>query len=592
VSRAPCAVEVARGRVGAARTYTVDPARCSVCHLTCGEPACGLVHDPAFALVRAGKRVDLRPGVLQGGLAPCSAGCPANLCIPGFIASFQAGDVASAYRIIRGSLPLPSVLSRICPRFCEQGCSEGIGIAINDLKRVVVDLATGSDRRAALEALRADRPATGKRVAIVGAGPAGLAAANDLALAGHSVTILEASDGAGGLLARAIPHFRLPPEVLERDVEDILALGVQVRTGQRLGRDFTLESLLEGGYDAVLLAMGAGKGRRLGIEGEDARGVHDVIDMLGRVSRGERPRLGQRVLVVGGGDSAVDGARTALRLGAREVRILYRRTRGEMPAGSHEVARALDEGVLVNDQVLPVRVLVSDGAVRGLACLRTRPGEPDEDGRRRPVAIESSEFEIPADAVIVATGQGPAEHPPGVAATGDGFIDVDHLTGATSDPRVFAAGDAVLGPATVIGAVATGRTAARAIHCRLTGEPAPVEPLFRGPGDASHAALLVPEEQGGAPRLAAPALDAVRARSSFEEVATGASLDQALAEAGRCMGCATCARCDACITTFGCPAFLRDASGAIQIDPAMCNGCGVCALLCPNGAIVPAEQVP
>lgn len=588
VCRAPCPVHEARRGGLPEVVYAVDHKRCSTCHVTCGQAACGLAADPALARLRAHKRIVQRPDGTAEGLAPCTAGCPANLCIQGFLASFQSGNLREAYRIIRESLPLPSVLSRVCPRFCEHDCVRGRAdgaVAINDVKRVICDLVDDGDRSAVREALRGDTPASGKRVAVIGAGPAGLAAANDLALLGHEVTIFEATDRAGGLLAWAIPTFRLPRSVIQQDVDDILALDVDLRTGQALGKDFTIEGLLDDGFDAVFLGLGAGKGFRLGVEGDDAQGVIDVIELLREYAAGGKPEVGKRVLVIGGGDAAMDGARTALRLGASEVKVLYRRTLEEMGASAHEVVRARAEGVAIEPQVMPARVLVQSGKVTGLACLRTEQGEPDEDGRHRPVPIDSSRFEVPADTILVAIGQEPHAYPDGIEQTTDGYIDVDHLGNVTSNHRVFAAGDAVLGPSTVVGAIEGGRTAARAIHMKISGDELPDTPLFRH--DASSAGEFLPEDLDEILRLVAPALDPSAARQAFGEVETGASRQEALLEASRCLGCGTCARCEACISTFGCPAFYRDADGLIQIDPKLCNGCGVCALMCPNGAIVP-----
>jgi indolepyruvate ferredoxin oxidoreductase alpha subunit len=589
VCRAPCPVHEARTKGAPEIVYEIDHSKCSTCHLTCSEAFCGLPAAREVALDRARRRVLGRPSGTADGLAPCTAGCPANLCIQGFLTSFQTGNLRDAYRIIRESLPLPSVLSRICPRFCEHDCVRGRAdgaVAINDVKRVICDLVTEEDRRAAREYLRGDARPSGKRVAVIGAGPAGLAAANDLAILGHEVTIFEATDRAGGLLAWAIPEFRLPRDVLRRDVDDILALGAELRTGQALGADLSIAGLLDDGYDAVFLGLGAGRGHRLAIDGDDAEGVVDVIDLLRSYTAGENPRVGRRVLVIGGGDAAIDGARAALRLGAGEVRIVYRRTAEEMPAGPHEVQRAQREGVVIETQVMPERVITRDAKVAGLACLRTTQGQEDEDGRRRPVPAQGSGFELVADTIIAAIGQEPGAYPEEIGRSSDGYIDVEHLTNATSDPRVFAAGDAVLGPSTVIGAVAGARTAARSIHMMLTGGEMPDAPMFRSEG--SDAAEFLPEDLDEILRLAAPALDPSAARQSFDEVETGASRSEALLEASRCLGCGVCARCDACITTFGCPAFYRGTDGLIRIDPALCNGCGVCALLCPNSAIAPA----
>jgi indolepyruvate ferredoxin oxidoreductase alpha subunit len=601
VSRAPCPVHEARTSGPSGVRYVVDPDRCRVCHITgeCGA-ACEMAPERGLALVRAHKRVTMHPSGSAAGMAPCSASCPVNLCIPGFLAAYQAGDVEGAYAIIRRDLPLPSVVARVCPRPCEEACvrrqAEG-AVAVNDVKRTVTDLVDDEQRASVRRTLLEGVTPSGRRVAVVGAGPAGLAAANDLALAGHEVTVLEATDSAGGLLAWAIPEFRLPRDVLEADVEDVLALGPQLRTNSVLGSDFTVESLLAEGFDAVFLAMGAGPGRPLRIEGEDAENVLDVIDLLRRVARGEDPRLGRRVVVVGGGDAAVDAARTCLRLGAQAVAIVYRRTLEDMPAAPHEVRRAREEGVFVEQCLMPVEVLVEDGRARGLVCRRTVMGPADETGRPRPVPVDGSDFEMDADTVIVATGQRGVDAAElgltsAVAVQARGRVVVHPVTAATGLERVFAGGDAALGPGTVVGAIASGRAAAHSIDGMLRGEAPAAGPLFRGPEDAADAGGYVSGVLERVERIDPPRLGSEETRAGFAEVERGAPAEAARTEAGRCLGCGSCGRCEACIVAFGCPAFYRDDRGRILIDEVLCTGCGVCAQMCPSGAIVAVEAEP
>ncbi len=383
------------------------------------------------------------------------------------------------------------------------------------------------------------------------------------------------------MLSWAIPSFRLPRAVVEADVADVLALGPTLVTGRALGRDFSTESLLADGFDAVFLGIGAGRGRRLGIESEGSDQVIQVLDLLARVSSGERPSLGSRVIVLGGGDSAVDGARTALRLGASDVRILYRRARPDMPASGHEVERAIAEGVVLEDRVAPVRVVARDGRVSALLAAATSPGEPDSSGRARPALVPGSEREIPADTILVAVGQ-----------AGDSMGEAGPGCGATAEPWVFAGGDAVLGPSTVVRAIASGRAAARSIHRMLSGIPGLEAPFFEGPESASDASSYVTPDLERVPRLVPPSLAAHDARRSWDEAEMGSPRPESVREAGRCLGCASCARCEACISTFGCPAFFRDARGRIRIDPVLCWGCGVCAALCPDGAIRRVDRRP
>lgn len=601
VSRAPCPVHEARTKGRPERYYRIEQDRCSVCHLTgqC-DAACHMGPQRSLSLLRAGKRTRARPAGTASGPAPCTASCPVNLCIQGFLGSFEVGEIREAYRIIREELPLPRVVSRVCPRPCESACVrerlDG-AVAINDVKRTITDMVTGEDREAVRELLLQNTQKSGRKVAVVGAGPAGLAAASDLAVAGHDVTIFEASDRAGGLLSWAIPAFRLPSEVIEDDVGDVLALGPRLQTGRALGRDFTLQDLLDQGHEAVFLGVGAGAGWRLGMEGEDAQGVYDVIDLLRRVRAGERPSVGPKAVVIGGGDSAVDGARTALRLGAEAVAILYRRTRREMGASDHEIRIAASEGVLVEQKVVPVEVLVDGGKVRGLVCRRTRMGDPDESGRPRPLPVQGSEFEMVADTVIVATGQrGVDARQLGlgdlVQVTPEGRIQVDPITGATSHPSVFAGGDGATGPSTVVQSIASGRTAARAMDCLLRGDPLPTTARFATASEASDASSYVVDDPQTVERMETDRLDPGRAVRGFDEVEKGADEDRSVREASRCFACATCGRCDTCIVAFGCPAFYRDETGSIRIDPVLCTGCGVCATICPNGAIVAVEDSP
>jgi heterodisulfide reductase subunit A2 len=480
--------------------------------------------------------------------APCTNACPAGINVQGYIQLIKLGKYDEALRLIMERLPLPGVLGRVCPHFCEDRCRRAetdSAVAIRLLKRFAADHADPS---------RWEKPAVREReerVAVVGSGPAGLSAAYYLRLDGFQVTLFEALDRLGGMLRVGIPDYRLPSHVLDREIDHILGLGVEVRTGKALGRDFTLDSLKDQGYGAVFLAVGAHRDLSLGIAGEDTPGVLKAVDFLRRANLKEPVELGSRVAVVGGGNVAVDAARVARRLGVLEATIVYRRSEAEMPAYPEEVDGARDEGVRILCLKAPVGVKAENGRVAGLECIETRLGPPDAGGRRRPEPVEGSEHVIPADTVITAIGQtvdnrwNRAEA--GLQWTGRGTIRVTPGNMQTSLPFVFAAGDAVSGPASVVEAVAAGRTAARGICLYLEGGDMekgraeeeegysgrdwnPVPPGLT-PEARAEPSLLPPEERA----------------AGFAEVEGPLDEDSARAEAGRCLNCGVCSECMECV---------------------------------------------
>jgi glutamate synthase (NADPH/NADH) small chain len=414
---------------------------------------------------------------------PCIEGCPVRVRIDQFIPLVASGDLAGAARILAADNALPAVCGRVCPQEtqCEELCvlgRKGLPVAIGALERYVAGWAREHDAGP-----QAPAAPTGHRIAVVGAGPAGLTCASDLARLGHEVTIFEALHEPGGVLAYGIPRFRLPRDIVASEIRGLTDLGVEIVTDAVIGMAESIDDLLAGGYDAVFLGVGAGLPRFLDIPGEDLVGVYSANEFLTRVNlmkahqaRAATPVIdleGVRVAVFGGGNTAVDAARTAVRLGAAEVAMLYRRTCDEMPARVEEIEHALEEGVLLTEQVAPVELTGTDGRLEGVRLLRMAPGDPDESGRRRPVEIPGSEFDLPVDLAVVAIGNAP--NPILRRTTADlehtrwGTLVVDPDTGETRKPGVWAGGDIVTGGATVILAMGAGRRAAAAIHARLCG---------------------------------------------------------------------------------------------------------------------------
>ena len=423
---------------------------------------------------------------------PCVAGCPVNIHIPAFIDKVRQGDFEAAYQIISASSALPAVCGRVCPQEnqCEKRCVRGIKgepVGIGRLERFVADWHN--------EHITAspERPApNGHRVAVVGSGPAGLSCAGELARKGYAVTVFEALHTPGGVLVYGIPEFRLPKAIVRREVETLKALGVTVETNVVVGRTITVDELFEDGFEAVFIGTGAGLPRFMGIPGESLKGVYSANEYLTRnnlmkayLPDSDTPVLrARRVAVVGGGNVAMDAARTALRLGAEKVYIVYRRSMEELPARREEVEHAAEEGIefcLLNNPVEIVGDHMPDdardpqnGCVTGVRCVRMELGEPDERGRRAPVEVPGSEWLLEVDAVIMSIGTSPnpliKSTTDGLEVNGRGGIVVDEQTGATSRCGVYAGGDAVTGAATVILAMGAGKTAAAAIDKALSGE--------------------------------------------------------------------------------------------------------------------------
>jgi heterodisulfide reductase subunit A len=492
---------------------------------------------------------------------PCREACPIGQEAAGYVALIAQGRFEEAANLIRMRNPLPVVCGRVCYHPCESECNRGFvdePIAIQHLKRFALDW---QERHRGVIEPPAPAAASDAKVAIVGSGPAGLACAHDLALRGYRPTVFERHNLIGGMLAVGIPRYRLPREHLERDIDFIARLGVRFRPNTEIGRDVTLLELRQQGYAAFFLATGAHRSIPLGVNGESLAGVVHGLDYLRRHALGVPSKIGRNVAVIGGGNTAMDAARTALREGAETVTVLYRRTRAEMPAAEHEIRDAEDEGVRFEYLTAPVEVLGSDGSVSALRCERMELGEPDASGRRRPVPLPDSRHDLAFDTVLVAIGQRPETE---TLRNGGGFselestrwgtLEVHAETFETDLPGVFAGGDVTSGPATVIAAMGAGKRAAEAIDKYLRGEalknfsthlaPAAIE---RGEDFRPHAYAPTYGETPRRSRVAMPKLPPESRHRGWDEVETGYDEQQAVEEASRCLHCGVCVDCYACV---------------------------------------------
>jgi heterodisulfide reductase subunit A-like polyferredoxin len=482
----------------------------------------------------------------KGDKAPCRLACPGGLNVQGYVNMVKMGKYKEALKIIMQDLPLPGVLGRICPHGCEDACRRcdvDEPIAIRDLKRLAADKYDCREIDVECE------PPREEKVAIIGSGPAGLSCAYHLAKKGILSTIYESQPQAGGMLRVGIPAHRLPREVLDQEIEVITNLGVEIRTNTPLGTDLTVDDLLKDGYKAVYLALGAHKGIELGIPGEKTNGVRQGVEFLREVNLTGTTEVGQKVAIIGGGNVAIDVARAAVRLGAGEVHIIYRRTRTEMPAWEEEIQAAEDEGVRITYLSAPQEVLTRDGKVVGLRCIRMELSEPDSSGRKRPIPIPGSEYDISIDQLIPAIGQRPdlsaIENVTGLTFSRWGTVEVDSLTFATEQEGIFAGGDLQSGPWVAIGAIGAGKEAAESILRYIEGrdmaegrEPIVYEdPCYR----------LVPDDEPRMPRARMPELPVEKRARNFSEVELGYDESAGQREAGRCLNCGYCCECYQCV---------------------------------------------
>lgn len=510
-----------------------------------------------------------RSDVMDSGTAPCKAVCPAHIPVQGYIKLASMGRYTEALELIKKENPFPAVCGRICNKACEQACTRGIvdaSVAIDDIKKFIADKDLDASTRFVPKMLnQIGRPYT-EKIAVIGAGPAGLSCAYYLAVKGYPVTVFEKEDKLGGMLTLGIPGFRLDKAVVNAEIDILRELGVEFKTGVEVGKDVSLPQLRAEGYKAFYLGIGASRGTKLGVPGEELAGVFTGIDFLRDVNLEKPVSIGKRVAVVGGGNVAIDVARTALRLGAEDVTIVYRRSRDEMPAAADEIAEAEEEGVRFMYLAAPVEVLGS-GKVSGMKVEVMELGEADAKGRRKPVGTGKFET-LELDAVISAIGQkidlGGISAGTGIQLSSKGAVMVDELSYQTGEPDVFAGGDVVTGPKFAIDAIAAGKEASISIHRYV--HPGQTQNLGRDhrdykPLDAKTVAVSIGSFDT-APRQKAACGSAEEARRTFKDLRGDLTEEQIKKEVKRCLGC-----------------------GCAVIDEDLCIGCGICTTKCKFDAI-------
>jgi NADPH-dependent glutamate synthase beta subunit-like oxidoreductase/NAD-dependent dihydropyrimidine dehydrogenase PreA subunit len=531
-------------------------AACGRCELECsvqitsvsrdGEVKHSAIHTPFLNDKSAPSSYQID----KNGVAPCHTGCPLGINVQGFISLLSKGKTDKALALISTAAPLAGILGRVCTHPCESKCNRGeidSSVSIRALHRFAADNAT-------CEYVR-KQPAKSRpeKIAIIGSGPAGLAAAWELTRRGYSPTVFESHSVIGGMVATGIPRFRLPKEIREREIEAIKNLGVDIRTGITLGRDITYTYLKERGYDAFFLAIGAQKNNRLDIPGEDTNGVVDCMALLLALNLKVDTFAGLSVVVIGGGNAAIDAARSTLRSGAKSVTLLYRRSRAEMPANPEEVEETINEGINIEFNVIPVEILTQGRKVTGVRCQRTTPGNDHKssDGDNKELAsVSGTDFDIEADHVVVAIGQYPDASQlniDGLKIDSDtGVIQVNPLTLETSIPGVFAGGDCIVGPNNVVEAMANGLRAAESMDRYIQGQNLEENRSLETPPIAS--VDLEKVEISRHSRVKIPIIQSQKRLNTFEETTLGISPKAALKETQRCLNCALCSQCMECAT--------------------------------------------
>lgn len=517
----------------------------------------------------SGKRYDPdyrtdRTDVMPEGTAPCKAACPAHVPVQGYIRLAAEGRYSEALELIKKEIPFPAVCGRICNKKCEDACTRGeidAPVAIDEIKKFIAEQELSRDTRFVPKMLNQIGKPYPEKIAVIGAGPAGLSCAYYLAVKGYPVTVFEKEKVLGGMLTLGIPSFRLEKEVINAEIDVLRELGVCFRTGVEIGKDVSLDDLRADGYRAFYLAIGASQGAKLNIPGENLNGSMSGVEFLKKVNQGERPELGAEVAVIGGGNVAMDVARAAIRLGSN-VTVFYRRGEEEMPADRDELEEAKAEGIRFCYLAAPVEIL-GDAAVTGLKLEKTELGEADAKGRKSVKGTGVYEV-VPVSAVLAATGQKIDMGGIGLDVSAAGAVETDPVTGQTAVPDVFAGGDAVTGPQFVIDAIAAGKEAAVSIHRFVH----PGQTLTLGRDHRDYKAFDKNTAQiraGGfdrAPRQRPSAVTGMEARTSFDDLRSTFTEEQMKTECARCLGC-----------------------GTAVVDEFMCVGCGICTTKCRFDAI-------
>lgn len=537
--------------------------------------------------------------------APCNEACPAGNDIEGFMVLTREGKFREAWERIKEENPFPGVCGRVCFHPCESSCNRreyDEALSIHGIERFLAD----SQFNATKEKRRTE-PRRKERVAVIGSGPSGLTCAYHLCRMGYGVTVFEAHSSPGGVLRVGIPEYRLPSHILDHEISDIQSWGVEIKTNTKIGRDIPFEDLKI--FQAVFIATGAHLSRRLDIEGEHLEGVLSGLDLLRRIRIGERPSLGEKVVVIGGGNTAVDVARAALRLGVKTVEIYYRRSREEMPAIPGEVEEALHEGVKIHFLASPVKVIENDGRAVGVEFVKMSLASPDDTGRRKPVPVETSNFKVFSDAIISAIGEAPdLSFLPQEVGVDDGLVKTDEV-GLVHGKGYFAGGDVSQISRTVVGAIGAGKKAALAIHEYLqggglkeklqkiqTGKKGTISlrKYFHPPAVEANPPVVTFKEINTdyfehRSRNSGPGLSLEERNGTFKEIYSGLNSESATREASRCFNCGTCNGCDNCF--IFCPDMaVKKSEDAYEIDYDYCKGCGICFEECPRSAIQLEEE--
>jgi NADPH-dependent glutamate synthase beta subunit-like oxidoreductase len=538
-------------------------------------------------------------------VSPCNEGCPAGQDVEGAMVLIGKGKVLEAWDLFKEESPFPGVCGRVCYHPCESSCNRGEfdeAVSINALERFLADTAFKHGRRVTLR-----REKKTEKVAVIGSGPAGMTCAYHLARMGYAVTVFEALPVLGGMLRVGIPEYRLPKKILEAEIDQILELGVTTEINRRFGENLQQKDLKE--YAAIFFALGNHVSKKLGVPGENEEGAMSGVEFLRKVSLGKEVPTGKKVVIIGGGNTAIDAARTALRLGAKPA-VLYRRTREEMPAFPAEVHEADEEGIDISFLVSPVRLVMENGQKK-LECVKNRLGPPDEDGRRRPVEVKGSNYFLEVDQVLTAIGEDAdlAALPKKIGIQ-DNIILTDER-GATKQDGIFAGGDIIHQPHTVVHAIGSGKRAAIFIDCFLGKKKweGVFDAIRIGERGSLSMRRYLRDEKEQPPlspktvllkdlnldyfepkkREKTTRLPMGKRQGTFEEVNLGFPEETALAEAKRCFNCGVCNLCDNCY--IFCPdVAIRKENGNNVIDYDHCKGCGICVEECPRDAMVMEEE--